>query len=111
MIRTNNYFNVFSSTVSYACLLACSLYISRNAFYQYQNGKTSFQLTQDQLTLEELPAITICYNGLHQTFEQYEQLRSNNSAIARDWMIKYLILIQLHEHQTIEPAVQWHSQR
>ena len=109
MIRTNNYFNVFSSSVSYACLLACGLYISRNAFDQYQEGRTAFHETKHPLTLEDLPSITICYKKLD--WSLFEQFRSNISAVARDWMISYKIEINLHELQNVENITEYRVQR
>ena len=108
MARTNHYINVFSNTISYACLLVCGLYISKDVFNQYQDGKTAFQLTQHPLILEDFPSITICYKGLHWSLNQ--QLRSNNSAVAGDWMITYDFVADLHELQTIESVDDWNNQ-
>ena len=87
MTGVNHYIKTISYTLSYTCLLACGLYFSKDAINQYQERKTAFHITEHQLTIDDLPFITICYQGL--TYNAYMALRLNSSVVAKDWMIYY----------------------
>ena len=98
--------NIFTNTLSYICLLACGLYISKDAFYQYKEGKTAFQTVQGPLTLDDLPFITICYyykkhNTLY-NLDYYTALamRSYDSVEEEDWKLRYSVSLHLTEELT-----------
>ena len=110
MTSENQYLNTISNTLSYSCLLACGLYFSRDAFYQYQEGKTAFQTTVHTMTLDDLPLITICYEGLQ--YDMYKTLRFNNSAITEDWLISYMVEILIsNEVSGSDTILFWDEQR
>ena len=64
MAAWHYYFNAVFKTLSYVCLLACGLLFSKDAIEQYLEDKTALQITQEKLTLEDLPVVTICFEGL-----------------------------------------------
>ena len=65
MAAWHGYFNTvsISKTLSYMCLLACGLFFSKDAIDLFLEGKTAIQITQEKLTLEDLPVVTICFEG------------------------------------------------
>ena len=92
------------------CLLTCGLYFSKDALYQYMERKAAFQTTLHTLTLDDLPYITICYEGLHHDI--YHELRFNNSAISEDWLISYMVEIVISKEVSGSDTVLfWDEQR
>ena len=90
MTSENHYVNTTISTLCYICLLACGLYFSKDAIGQYQERKTAFQTTQHQLTIDDLPSITVCYEEEKRyNYDGYKALRLNSSVAAKDWKILY----------------------
>ena len=51
-------------------------------FKQYLDGKTALQITQEKLTLEDLPVVTIC-------FEDSYDLFCDNIDKKLDWNVTY----------------------
>ena len=45
----------------YLCLLTCGLMMTKSAIDNYLERKTSFEMEERPLTLEDLPVFTICY--------------------------------------------------
>ena len=62
MTTRHHNFNVLLNTLAYTSLLAGGLFFSKDAFDQYLEGKTALQITQQTLTLEDFPAVTICFD-------------------------------------------------
>ena len=106
-----HYLNVFTNSFFYICLLACGLYISKDAFYQYKEGKTAFQTIQSPLTLEDLPFITICYAKLG--YESSPAMRSHDSVEEEDWKFIYSVYLDLTEELTGQYTTidDWTTQR
>ena len=52
-----------NSNFAYLVLLACGLWLSKKSIEHYQEAKTVFDVNQRPLTLEDLPAVTVCYEG------------------------------------------------
>ena len=88
MTSENLLVNTISTTLCYICLLTCGLYFSKDAIHLYQESKTAFQTTQHQLTVDDLPSITICYEQ-DLPVNDYKALRLNSSVAAKDWKIYY----------------------
>ena len=88
MICENHYLHTIINKLSYTCLLICGLYFSKDAIHLYQESKTAFQTTQHQLTVDDLPSITICYEQ-DLPVNDYKALRLNSSVAAKDWKIYY----------------------
>lgn len=55
----------FVRLIYYTCLIALGLYFSRDAFHQWQEGKTNFEVSFKPISVEDLPAVTICYNDIY----------------------------------------------
>ena len=89
MTSENRQVNTIFTTLSYICLLTCGLYFSKDAIHLYQESKTAFQTTQHQLTIDDLPSITICYEQDLNNYNGYKALRLNSSVAAKDWKIYY----------------------
>ena len=68
MTPTQHNFNVFLETLAYTILLAGGLFFSKDAFDQYLEGKTALQITQQTLTLEDFPVVTICFDDFVHDF-------------------------------------------
>ena len=103
MISENHYLHTIFNKLSYSCLLICGLYFSKDALYQYKERKTTFQKTAHTLTLDDLPLITICYEGLQ--YNDYQEMRFNNSAIAEDWTISYSIEIVISNEDSSSNSI------
>ena len=52
-----------NSSFAYLVLLAGGLWLSKSSIEYYQEAKTVFEASQRPLTLEDLPAVTVCYEG------------------------------------------------
>ena len=70
-------------TLSYTCLLACGLFFSKDAINQYFERKTAFHTSQQKLTIEDLPVVTVCYEGFDDHYD------SSNKSL--NWTISYLL--------------------
>ena len=88
MAAWHGYFNTVSvfKTLSYMCLLACGLFFSKDAIDLFLEGKTALQITHEKLTLDDLPVVTICFEGYKGHFcdEMDEKLDWN---VTNTWAI------------------------
>ena len=90
MTRKYHNFNVVSHKLAYTCLLACGVFFSKDAINQYFERKTAFQTTQQRLTLEDLPVVTVCYEGFDDHHDSFNSL---------GWTITYSLFFGVQDNE------------
>ena len=78
--------------------MACGLLFSKDAIKLYLEWKTVFQITHEKLTLEDLPVVTICFEGLDIVEVANFSINHCDQIEKLDWIVNHTWAIGNGEH-------------